>query len=803
MKESEVYELLRAYIDPAKTKEAEILARRINGDTEEITAFVKQLGSSPPKVKEIAALFLRHSLTLSLSQSAIQKGVDTQYYTTIFSHVCQHITQESEITDKLLYESISILSNALTLSDVLPVIELGRITQPDKTAVKTLNLLVRYTQKYRTKEKSDELYLEINHLIEVTKAIFHALVQCIIAHPDTEISLQIYICIYTIIYSILVHDIPDYYEENIEHYTTGLFIPINNNHLKNVHSTDPLVSTIRSAVVIQIQVASILISRYSDAYDSFVPFTSTMDRLYTTSELLDEGIQVEFMNYLQVLLNTHCRLDVQTVSTILKMLISKIVVDTDVGTVEYINELLQGDPTLTREISAGILKDLLARGALSLTDLIHHTVQQTAHGAPSKLQVSSVYIILYLIRSKYRLASGIYSEYIQHALHTVIKGDITNTHEVLGIAYAILILAVQYNIAGGLEDRAQDIFNAVDHLVTLNESAEVPEYILYISMGLAYTVYVHSKKNISYSARVNVFEYLLRTIKEECSDGPIKALFIYMKMHYNAVNAAGTNYAQDSTIQWFTNNIYPAVYKILLKSTETLSAASIKYLYDIVSLNVAYHPQSISNYNELLMYSVNNSVYEYNAYNILILSIINIIYGISHYIDISINIINNESIWKECIYSASYLYISLINSPQTAVKDLPERTIKFFTDCIINGQCGTVPVQVAGKYLNSEAVKYIFSQNNSDILLLRCISTLANENNQEQLRHIIDRFIARPIIPEEDTAYGITVLKECAEKSAHRKNEIERIIERLQTRKSKRKDEIDTIMLLEEIFKRK
>ncbi|KAI5136255.1 hypothetical protein NEAUS06_1829 [Nematocida ausubeli] len=770
MRESEVHELIQSYMDPAKRKRAEELSREINGEMPEINAFLHNLQSASPKVKEISSLFLRHSLVLAKSAP----NTDRSMFPSIFVTIVNNISPDNNTTDRLLYESVSSLADTVVLSDILPILQID--TEDVLATIKVLNVLARYTQKYATLHKSDWLYTEIIQLLSHVQNPFYKIVQYII---DTNmIPIDIYTHVYTIIYHILIHDIPDYFEENIGHFTKGLFCISSKPQLRTENASLKNNNNVRAALLIQIKMALILLTKYTDVYEEFSIFTESLDGIYSRAHESDEGVQIEFMHYLRQLLQITPPNTPQHLHSVLRILLSKIHPTEMEG-----KEFLYGDPAIIQEISAGIIKDLLDQNATTLQELI---AQNNSHcknaekgdinsqnGSPTRHyngnyhSESSLYLVLYLMRCRFRLSSPFYSHYVEHAVSILLANQsCLDTHE-LPISMSILVLSIQHGISYEyIQTHTQQILQSIDSvLASIDEDRS---HLLYLAIELLHTIYVYHTEDLPYSPHESTIEKLFSIFQQtnnEQIESAIKGLFLLMRMDYTSNSRKEKTPESTASINRRYSNVCTTAYYTLINSS-SLSCLSIRYLYNIVALDI-YYQNNPSSFYALLLHSIQHDIHEYNTYNILILSIVNILYDIPEYKTISDSILNNSGLYSN--ESLAYLFISHSNQ-------------NYYNYAQTTNNSSVVRA----------LVKYGYIYNcNYDNLLIRYV----NGNDKS----IVDRFIGKTSIAEEDTKFAIEEIEKYIRENTYRVEEMGRILEKVKKRRVKRKEEKEGIDIIEEI----
>ncbi|KAH9386673.1 uncharacterized protein NEMAJ01_1569 [Nematocida major] len=752
MKEREAQELILAYIDPLKKKTAELLAQKLDGSVEEVDAFLHLLKSNDLKIREMAALFLKHSLSISA------RAASSNNYPSILATLYAEISPSPSRVDNLMYESVGILCGLVGIDDVFHIVSIDSVSEgpaPTAQTDKALKTLCRYTDKYRAKEKSNELYAEINYLITRTKDTLYALVQHIISSPGTEISAGLQLSIYTIISTILAHDLPDYFEENIMHYTAGLYAPVG----------EVPQNTVRSIILLRIKLSAVLVSRYSDAYEKFSVFINSLTALYSETEKLDEGVQVEFMHYLCTLLGNHCILS-QAVplhaqdglsNNIVQMLLHKIEVDDSEGDLEYMQALLQGDPTLIRDIAASIMKELIERNPSLFSAL-------SAHRAHNNV----LFLVLHLIRNKHRIQGDLCMEWVRYAIGAVHSGEDSIK---ISLSCALLITCLDMNVhSSEILAAAPAILRALIAQCT----PEAPKYILFLSSELMHALCAYSRISVEERASEGTLKYLMSVFQESPNEYIGKGIFHLLRMAH-ARSAAFSSTASE----------------MLTKHVETLGNTKMaKTLWDIMSLDALYG--GVEAAEKLIVDCIGSNTYEYYTYAVQLLSLINLSARREYCINLSASILNNPSLWSDqhILPSLAYLGVSLVRCGAFDVNSLLKHILG-----------SDAALRIASRYFDAESVLTVYNSAGAvPQFLLRYIQILMNSEYTSELHGMVSAFVSKPTVPDEDTQEGIRVLEEYLERHAHQAAEVRHVLEKLKRRRYRKKDDPWSISLLDEVF---
>ncbi|KAI5189146.1 hypothetical protein NEMIN01_0312 [Nematocida minor] len=790
MKEGEAEELIMAYIDPSKKRTAEALAQSIKGNNEEVNGFLKGLFSENPRIKEISALFLKRSLALSLTQNM----PNAPEYPAVFHKLCSALSNDATKANSLIYETISTIKDALTIDDLfraLPIPEIDPSALPasllDFNTVKMLTILNRYTEKYKSKEKSNELYSEINHLIESTGPYMMHIVQEIATSKETGLAQHAFINIYQMVLNILVHDLPDYYEEMIDTLTATLY----SSNVSSSSNTDPYSSTAlygnasRSIALLRIRVSSVLVSKYSDAYTSYTVFINSLHSLYEEAETMDEGVQIEFLQYLKTLLsNTEILNAVIPVSTaqstvnavkakanilsngILVMLLNKIEIDDSLGDAEYVQSLLEGDPFSLKDISSSIIADLIARDPQLVAEILAQEPNQNL-----------LYLFLYLIRIKYKPHGT--AKWIDFAVSNILEdrgADLVS----LSISCTILITAINNHTI-----EIESILPKHTALLTKLSStllSNAPPVVL-LFLELIHTLCTHSTQGAEIPVSPNTLQHLMSTLAHGNTNSTIgQGLFHLLRMS----NTADTQYYAETASA------------LLISQVDTVgSTRLVKSLWDIITLHALKSTDNLAIPTELIVHCINNNLYEYYTYSLQLLSIINVAYGIQYYTDISYSILSNNSLWdnKPLLVSLTYLAVSLSN-----------RQLYDVTTVIKYIAADDAAIGIVGRYLNTYSILTIYNTGTVIVhLLIRYIKVLVTTEYTEELDKTVRMFIDKPMVQEEDTADSISTLERYLlqhKESADITNRVSIILSKLKNRQQRIKDDPWSLSLVSSVFSR-
>lgn len=819
MKEGEAEELIMAYLDPAKQKTAEKLAQSIQGNQEEIKGFVKGICSHNLQIKEISALFLKRSLALSLGD----KSIDKVAYQEILNRLYREIQCNSTKSDNLLLESVSSIKEAMQIEDILDTVNMEVVEESAKRAaegielfeidrekIKILTVLNRYTEKYRNKERSDALYQEINYLISCTKHFILEVIKKIIDQSNrnpTDTVQMAFINTYQMLQNIITHDLPDYYEENIEIFTAGLYSNITGSD--HHYSRKELLKAAdeRTIILLRIRISCLMISKYSDAYNTYTVFVENLAAVYELSEKMDDGVQFEFIQYLGVLLSNPTVLNMAIPVTrgtysasaphalensplnnsIVKMLINKIEIYDEIGDSEYVQSLLEGDPLSLKDYSSGILKELIYRDSALISAILSH---------PPTNQL--LYLFLFLVRTKYKIPANLssgYAAWIDRAVATVVQPSTRKDTIEISISCAVIISALEKNQieVERILNRSDEIICKLSDNLLINKSYIILIYLETISTLCLYRdLYRDTDRREPerpFCIPIETLKHLTDTLtKGDLNEYIGKSLFHLIKI------------SQTEETEYFAE----AASSLLIDQIDAVGNTRLaKTLWDIIT----FHSINRTHCNpllipaQLIVYCINNNLDEYYTYALQLLGIINTLYEIDDYANMSKSILSNNTLWESrgLVSSLTYLAVSLKNSTKPVDYSI-NPVVKYIVK-------DTSAISVLGRHLNSYSMMELYSSTEPiSQLLLRYIEILMKTEYKEEVDRLIGLFLQKPSVQEEETGNSIKILEAYAaqrpDAPPEARTRIQDILHKLKQRRPRIRDAPWTLSMIDSIFKR-
>lgn len=270
-----------AHTNGVKKVEEDI--QRIEGSTEELEWLLSTTHRTSPAYASMWVMVLKSTVSKHVEK---KRGVEEW----ILKMLVQNALDSSGMVHKLLCDCVALVSRHVRFSDMQPwlsMFDTHNLATP--LNAKILAVLNSYACKYRTEEKSNDLYRDIIQAAESSTPVLLAIAHHFRSAPDHMLDAFV-----GILYSLVAQDLPDEIEVHIEVYTRCIM------------------NSSTGVSVQGIELLGYLSDRFIDAYASPEIFLAHGITAVGEMENYEEHVQTLLLRYLAAIirnpmLETHVR----------------------------------------------------------------------------------------------------------------------------------------------------------------------------------------------------------------------------------------------------------------------------------------------------------------------------------------------------------------------------------------------------------------------------------------------------------------------------------------------------------------